>query len=256
MGNVGGFNNPGRGGLGNMGGPIGGGIGGGGPIVNNPGMGIGGGNNMGGPGVGVGGINNPGVGGQQMGGPNAGGNGGFGMGQGNNFGGSPFIQSGQAQAPKSFQQMTWSYLDDKGVFQNYDNLQCNIIENAYSNNQPSVELTINGQQYIVNFKSPFSQFSKGGQGIEREVRRNDGSSQPILERGQAKWEWQDDDQRFKEYEPKACLLIERAYQNLQKHVIVWGKNSKAYFIDLSDRNKPVQENEITHYKRSIRRVPN
>ena len=238
-----------------MGGP-GMGMGGPGMGMGGPGMGMGSpGMGMGSPGMGMGspgmGMGSPGMGALGRGGPmltNP--NQGYSMGPGN-----PFMQTGQVQVQRNFQKMTWSFLDNKGQFIDYDDAVCAMIEQAYSSNQPYIELSINGQNYVVNFKQPFSQYSKGGKGIEREVKRNDGSAPPILERGQAKWEWKDDN-GFKEYEPKASLLIDRAWQNSQTNVIVWGNNGKAYFIDMKDRNQPFQENEITHYKRPIRRIPN
>jgi hypothetical protein len=51
-------------------------------------------------------------------------------------------------------------------------------------------------------------------------------------------------------------MIERAYRNNQTHVIVWGNNNKAYFIDLTDKNSMFQLNEVTRYKRPIQRQAN
>ena len=168
---------------------------------------------------------------------------------------NPFMQAANIQVQKNIQKMTWSFLHDNGQFVNYDDVTCALIENAYSLNQPSVEFSSNGQTYVINFKHPFSQLSTAGQGSEREVRRNDGTSQPILEKGQAKWLWKHEDGNFREYEPKASLLIERAYQGNRSSVIVWGNNGKAYFITLNGNNC-YQENEITHFKKEIRRQNN
>ena len=163
---------------------------------------------------------------------------------------NPFMQAPNIQSPKSIQKMSWSFLHDNGKFIEYDDMASSLIENAYSTNMPSVELLITGQTYIINFRHPFSQTLKEGKGIEREVRRNDGTSQPILERGQAKWLWKDDYGIFNEYEPKASLLIERAYQGNRNNVIVCGTNGKAYFITLNQNNF-FQKNEITNFPREI-----
>ena len=149
--------------------------------------------------------------------------------------------------------MDWQYLDDSGEYKSYNKAISNLIETSYQNNAQSAEVIIDGNCYIINFKPPFSQYSRGGNGIEREVKRNDGSAPPRLEKTNAVWLWQETKTKFTPYEPKECLMIERAYNNGQKHLIVWGTSGKAYFIDLNDKNKMFQSNEVTGFKRKILR---
>ena len=147
--------------------------------------------------------------------------------------------------------MDWQFLDDAGQYKFYDKVLSRQIENFYQNNAPWAEVMIDGSCYIINFKPPFSQYSKAGKGVEREVRRNDGSAPPRLETTDAVWMWQQDNGQFCNYEPKACLMIERAFRNGNTHLIVWGTSGKAYFIDLADKSNIFQKNEITQYIRKV-----
>lgn len=248
-------------------------------VMGNPGMGnpgIG----MGNPGLGMGnpgtGIGNPGIGmgnsrigsgyatiGTGMLGPGmlSPGMGTIGMGLGMN---NPIGMRGPSSnqiiqvrnaVPLGSIVVTWSYITYEGVFVEFEKPICSMIENSYSRNMPFHELQINEKIFLFNFREPFSMTSRKGHGTEIEIIRNDGSSQPILEKSQAKWLWKDDDGKFKEYESRACLLIERSYQGKKNNVLISCKHGMAFKIILN-QNHLYQLNKFTNTKREIKRKVN
>ena len=64
--------------------------------------------------------------------------------------------SGNFQDKIHSQKVILSYFKRRGAFFNFCDAACNIIENAFSENMPSVEIFVNGQISVVNLKYPLS----------------------------------------------------------------------------------------------------
>ncbi|OMJ66048.1 hypothetical protein SteCoe_37246 [Stentor coeruleus] len=165
-------------------------------------------------------------------------------------GGMPGVA--QDMIPSNPSDIKWAFINDNGKEQKYDDANSRLIENAFFNNQQSINIICGNENYTIKFGLPHTQASSNG-GVTRTVRRLDGASAPIYEYGDVKWYWENDNKKFEEYTAEASRQIESSFRAGINPIIIQGSNTKGYYIDITDVNNMFQLNEITQYKRAVKR---
>ncbi|CAG9330830.1 unnamed protein product [Blepharisma stoltei] len=172
------------------------------------------------------------------------------------------------------QKIYWCFINDSGEEEKYEPETSNRIENSYQKfitlKKPefqSVDITANGTIYTIHFGKDHRQVLKNSTLQSRSVRRRtegeDFDADKAVGIKEINWYWQHECGKYKPYTAEASRLIENAYsayKSLKKNkenknpseskLIIQGKNSNAYQIDLEEKT---QFNEETKFSRNIRR---
>ena len=162
--------------------------------------------------------------------------------------------SNPGNQPQQAQYMRWSYLDDDGVFKEYTQRNCNLIEEAYQKRIQKINIDSGGgNQYLIDLQSMSQKRPNTSNTLTRTIRRDDGTQMRPFASGEIKWGWEDTDGTLKAFTPEACRLIESCHRNKDAHAIILGENNAAYHIYLEEM---VQQNIKTKVNRKIQRVDN
>ncbi|OMJ74830.1 hypothetical protein SteCoe_26131 [Stentor coeruleus] len=170
----------------------------------------------------------------------------------------------------------WAFLNDDGSYKDYafnistlieDTYKQNLYEliiKEYTNYSLSVRFNVNGQNFEV-------QFAQVG-GIHRQINLNKNMNIPKVIRAvkryasnerinqdfirKYRWEWLHESNVYRPYEDDANYLIEMSYIEYMKNgnptmALIQGNNFKTYKIDF---NEYIQANEVSDFKRYIRRI--
>lgn len=168
----------------------------------------------------------------------------------------------------------WCFLDDDGNFRKYPADQNPLIEKSFKRGDPTIDFIGSNQvSYTIIYgqnNNPHQQIVRDGT-VYRTVRR--GTKAPNLSFAAhdiTAWYWADEiENRWKTYEPEACVLISSHYNDFKtkfkntvlskvpdkkklaksEAVLVYGKSGFAYLIDFVNM---VQLNEKTRRWRSIK----
>jgi hypothetical protein len=171
------------------------------------------------------------------------------------------------------QDTQWYFLNDSGTFQPYETSVNQLIENSFSNGNDVIEIFTNGKSYQVIYGQnnfPHQQLLQGGE-IYRTIRRGRDAASQNFNPDIVTWFWADEvENKWKNYEPEACQLIERHYQtfvnkfrgrNLSampnkeaiakaESVLISGTSGFSYLMDFVNM---VQRNEKTRRWRAIKK---
>ncbi|OMJ96071.1 hypothetical protein SteCoe_455 [Stentor coeruleus] len=118
----------------------------------------------------------------------------------------------------------WYYLHENGKFVPYNANSCTLIERAFRENKPDINLGI----YHIIFgqnEHPHVQVTNSGF-IYRTVRRGLNSNFNQFAPSDIIWYWTDDSgSAWKRYEPEACKQMEFYYQEFRKEINVGSLNN-------------------------------
>ena len=89
--------------------------------------------------------------------------------------------------------------------------------------------------------------------ISRQKKATHGSTPAKIEYGEIVWSWEKERGYFEPFMPEACRLIEKAFNNNQENVLVWGTSGNSYFIDMKNKDDMFQFNETTNFRRRVKR---
>ena len=140
----------------------------------------------------------------------------------------------------------WQYLDDKGIFRDYDSATNQILEGGFSNKKKNIFCHCNGQKYTMDLVR-YVQINENTQ-KERTIQRTIGnkvSSNAFI------WAWLDDDYIYKPYETYENNKIEEKIMT-NKYKFTLTIKHKSYDIDLVKRT---QYNFVTQKTRYMKRIP-
>ena len=99
--------------------------------------------------------------------------------------------SNPGNQPQQAQYMRWSYLDDDGVFKEYTQRNCNLIEEAYQKRTQKINIDSGGgNQYLIDLQSMSQKRPNTSNTLTRTIRRDDGTQMRPFASGEIKWGWE------------------------------------------------------------------
>ena len=150
--------------------------------------------------------------------------------------------------------VTWSWTNDQGSFSSYSpDISAQLTKEYKRDPTSSVNCTINGQQYCIDFTTMIQ--TSHSTGYQRKVKRVSSAQVPlaIASFSQASksvhWEYRDDHRRWSPYRSLDSQTIEEMYQDKTPGELSIHGNTYTF-----DFTQMYQINIRTRYKRQIQRV--